>query len=151
MPRDELVGLHRQALRRASRGRSFVIFCLLWFGLGAPATYLCSYWLFSALPLGTWMALHPALVQGATTVVVAVLTTLTLNSVMHSRYRFHLRCQLCEHGREVCLKCGYWLRGLGDDVKQCPECGAVREPMAEPTREAGPDDQREEGPGRLAQ
>ncbi len=33
-----------------------------------------------------------------------------------------------QHGYDVCLKCGYWLRGLGGDVKRCPECGAQREP-----------------------
>jgi hypothetical protein len=33
-------------------------------------------------------------------------------------------------GYDVCVRCGYWLRGLGDDVKHCPECGAEREPMA---------------------
>lgn len=32
-------------------------------------------------------------------------------------------------GFDVCVHCGYWLRGLGGDVKQCPECGAEREPM----------------------
>ncbi len=52
------------------------------------------------------------------------------------------------------MKCGYWLRGLDDAVKQCPECGAEREPMPEPAVEAGPDDPGapgEEGPGRSAQ
>jgi hypothetical protein len=34
-----------------------------------------------------------------------------------------------ERGHDLCVKCGYWLRGLGDDVKRCPECGALREPM----------------------
>ena len=29
-------------------------------------------------------------------------------------------------GFDVCEKCGYWLRGLGEDVQQCPECGAER-------------------------
>ena len=32
-------------------------------------------------------------------------------------------------GYELCENCGYWLRGLSVDVKQCPECGAHREPM----------------------
>ena len=32
-------------------------------------------------------------------------------------------------GFDVCLSCGYWLRGLGEDVKHCPECGAAREAM----------------------
>lgn len=31
-------------------------------------------------------------------------------------------------GFDVCLKCGYWLRGLGDEITNCPECGAEREP-----------------------
>jgi DNA-directed RNA polymerase subunit RPC12/RpoP len=26
----------------------------------------------------------------------------------------------------ICPQCGRWLRGLGDDVKRCPECGAGR-------------------------
>jgi hypothetical protein len=43
-----------------------------------------------------------------------------------------------EAGYDVCLQCGYWLRGLGDDVRVCPECGAQREPMP-----AAPADQQE--------
>ena len=30
-------------------------------------------------------------------------------------------------GLDVCRKCGYWLRDLGDDVPRCPECGTERE------------------------
>jgi hypothetical protein len=30
-------------------------------------------------------------------------------------------------GYELCTTCGYWLKGLSDDVERCPECGAVRE------------------------
>ena len=33
------------------------------------------------------------------------------------------------HGYDVCIKCGYWLRGLSADIQHCPECGAGREPM----------------------
>ncbi len=29
-------------------------------------------------------------------------------------------------GHEVCDRCGYWQKGLADDVKQCPECGTRR-------------------------
>ena len=32
-------------------------------------------------------------------------------------------------GFDICLKCGYWLRGLGDEIRNCPECGTKREPM----------------------
>jgi hypothetical protein len=34
-----------------------------------------------------------------------------------------------QHGYDVCFACGYWLRGLGDDVESCPECGAARQPL----------------------
>jgi rubrerythrin len=34
-----------------------------------------------------------------------------------------------EFGHEVCPKCGYWLRGLGEEIDHCPECGAKREAM----------------------
>lgn len=33
---------------------------------------------------------------------------------------------LREHGYEVCLGCGYWLRGLRDTDRKCPECGLFR-------------------------
>ena len=42
----------------------------------------------------------------------------------------HLRRAMRDVGWEVCIKCGYSLRGL-EDVKRCPECGAEREPMAD--------------------
>ena len=35
------------------------------------------------------------------------------------------------HGHDVCAKCGYWLKGLGDEIIRCPECGARREAMPE--------------------
>jgi len=41
-----------------------------------------------------------------------------------------------EIGREVCVRCGYWLRGLKDEVTACPECGTEREPMPEVLPEA---------------
>ena len=34
---------------------------------------------------------------------------------------------LRERGIDVCIRCGYWLRGLGKDVTKCPECGWRRE------------------------
>jgi hypothetical protein len=43
---------------------------------------------------------------------------------------------LREMGFDVCANCGYWLRGLDDNVRQCPECGAAREPL--PGAEATP-------------
>ena len=46
------------------------------------------------------------------------------------RWRFARRATfaaLREIGYDVCLNCGYWLRGLGDEVERCPECGWRRE------------------------
>ena len=40
-----------------------------------------------------------------------------------------------KEGIDVCTNCGYWLRGLGEDVRQCPECGAGRVPLLVPKRE----------------
>lgn len=36
------------------------------------------------------------------------------------------RSAMREIGRDVCVECGYWLRGLGDEVSRCPECGGAR-------------------------
>lgn len=32
-------------------------------------------------------------------------------------------------GMDVCLRCGYWLRGLAESEIHCPECGAIRHAM----------------------
>ncbi len=32
-----------------------------------------------------------------------------------------------QRGIDVCIRCGYWLRDLGKDVTECPECGWRRE------------------------
>ena len=34
-----------------------------------------------------------------------------------------------QQGYDVCAKCGYWLKGLSDEIKRCPECGMAREAM----------------------
>jgi hypothetical protein len=36
---------------------------------------------------------------------------------------------LRRHGYDVCVKCGYWLKGLGADSPCCPECGTQRDSM----------------------
>ena len=33
---------------------------------------------------------------------------------------------LRRQGHDVCLECGYWLRGLDDKTARCPECGTQR-------------------------
>lgn len=44
-------------------------------------------------------------------------------------WRPNVAAALRAEGFNVCAKCGYWLRGLGAEVKQCPECGTSRELM----------------------
>ncbi|UCD76601.1 MAG: hypothetical protein JSV91_06685 [Phycisphaerales bacterium] len=41
-----------------------------------------------------------------------------------------IRLTLRDMGYEICVRCGYWLRGLGDDLTRCPECGAKQETAA---------------------
>jgi hypothetical protein len=36
-----------------------------------------------------------------------------------------------EAGYDICQRCGYWLRGLPNDVAHCPECGAARQASPE--------------------
>ncbi|MGD2107991.1 MAG: hypothetical protein PVI86_01240 [Phycisphaerae bacterium] len=45
--------------------------------------------------------------------------------VILQRYRFApcVYRALRKKGHDVCLKCGYWLRGLPDNAPRCPECG----------------------------
>lgn len=40
------------------------------------------------------------------------------------RHEHYYRIRL--EGFDVCLDCGYWLRGLDETIKACPECGTER-------------------------
>jgi hypothetical protein len=42
-------------------------------------------------------------------------------------HRRQLREAMRRRGFELCTGCGYWLKGLGEDVEHCPECGRSRE------------------------
>jgi hypothetical protein len=52
-----------------------------------------------------------------------------------SVYAPHVRRAVREFGYDLCLECGYWLHGLTDDIKRCPECGTPR-----PSGDATPED-----------
>ena len=47
----------------------------------------------------------------------------------------HMRQTMQTLGYELCLACGYWLKGLDDTTDRCPECGTKREPLPESTPE----------------
>ena len=47
--------------------------------------------------------------------------------IFRREYYYRIRLE----GYDLCLGCGYWLRGLDDSTKKCPECGSQREPIAD--------------------
>lgn len=47
--------------------------------------------------------------------------------IIRRRYQRHAYRAVRELGFDICPRCGYTLRGLGDDVQHCPECGSERE------------------------
>jgi hypothetical protein len=58
-----------------------------------------------------------------------LLSWLLLAVVARWTWRPAVWMALRDAGHHVCLHCGYWLRGLDDNVKRCPECGAERKTM----------------------
>ena len=77
---------------------------------------------FIFLPRSPWFVLLLAFVQ---LTVSWVLVTLVGRIAWKPRVNAALR----ELGYDVCSRCGYWLRGLNDDVGHCPECGSERDLM----------------------
>lgn len=55
---------------------------------------------------------------------------LTYRLLQHFRYAPHYRRAVRELGIDVCVGCGYWLHGLDDQIKKCPECGWSRSSIA---------------------
>ena len=55
--------------------------------------------------------------------------------VYRSLYIQPIRRAMRDHGYDLCVGCGYELRGLGDEVERCPECGEKREAMPGAGRE----------------
>ena len=56
--------------------------------------------------------------------------------LLRSEHYYHIRLE----GFDVCLCCGYWLRGLDETIKTCPECGTEREAFSEDKQiKAGPE------------
>ncbi len=74
-------------------------------------------------PSNVWqMAILFTIYTGLWVLVFAILRRVSIAPVARRLLR--------ERGIDVCIRCGYWLRGLGKDVTECPECGWQRE--AEP-------------------
>jgi hypothetical protein len=124
--------VHREAWRRWAANRwNLVIYLLL------PVAYLIG------LPAARDLAGKMAWSFGAGGLLVSMSRVLGLlvwavlcfvvGGAVFQRYRFAplVYATLRQHGHDVCLKCGYWLKGLQDETK-CPECGAKRQAACEP-------------------
>ena len=46
--------------------------------------------------------------------------------MQHFRFAPHYRAAVCKLGYDICVGCGYWLRGLDKSIKACPECRFAR-------------------------
>lgn len=126
MSRDERADLHYSAIRSWKKDRRFQ---LLLFLVHTPAVFIVFIMVYFMLPVTSWFGQYTALAQPVLVGITLLPIGLSFYAILRPRYRYHLRRLCRERGYEVCVKCGYWLRGLGDGVKQCPECGAEREPM----------------------
>ncbi len=76
------------------------------------------------------------LILGALCVVVAVTARLAARRAVWWVYRKEIRLAMQRLGFELCVDCGYWLKGLPEGELLCPECGAERRGLG--ARGAGP-------------
>jgi hypothetical protein len=111
------LAVHRQLL--SPEGRSARRFARLWF-VSLPVVIVVL--LMQGVPTGY------AVLSG-------IATFVTLGTVFRrvgrDSYCRHFRTELRSRGQEICVSCGSWLGNFGDSVKNCPECGADREPMGQ--------------------
>ena len=67
---------------------------------------------------------HPKLIFTAVVLVMVGWMMFAMTRLMRRPwYASAFRRELCRRGHPVCISCGYWLRGLNQKSKHCPECG----------------------------
>ncbi len=64
--------------------------------------------------------------RAGTAIIFALVSICIWMAIYTLMYVRPLRRALCELGYHVCVRCGYWLRGLDESITQCPECGTGR-------------------------
>src|SRR5437870_3313626 len=72
----------------------------------------------------SWNAPYAFHISGAA---VALVIGLIAGATFGFIYVRPVRCALRDLGYDVCVHCGYWLRGLAENAKNCPECGKPRQ------------------------
>lgn len=118
LPREEVRRVHRLVKERYMRPWVLFGFTGLWllimYGVVAMMVLLDV----KSLPTFWYVLL-----------MVGALTTLIALALWSFRmiYIRPVRRAMRDLGYDVCIPCGYWLKGLADDVRKCPECGADRE------------------------
>ena len=136
LTRDQRRTIHRQAWKLWAADKWNIALYLT-----LPAFYLLT--VFGSTQAGGWLAtsigvggLIHKLFRAAGPIVLFVIC-FVLGGAVLQRFRFAPCAYRAtrRHGYDVCVRCGYWLRGLDDDTRHCPECGSAREPIPEVTAE----------------
>ncbi len=127
LTKQERKAIHRAAwhLWRKDK-RNFALY------LALPAVYLST--VSSVRDLAGWFAtlfevtgLAHKLCRAAAPVALFLLCFFIGGAILQ-RFRFApcVYQAMRRRGHDVCPRCGYWLKGLSEDVERCPECGADR-------------------------
>ena len=58
--------------------------------------------------------------------IVAVFASIYGAWAYRSLYIKPSRLAMQSEGYAICINCGYELKGLGEDIDRCPECGSLR-------------------------
>ena len=133
LPREELAEIHHEAVRRWRNDRR-LRWVLVPLTLAGPAAFLFGRAISpTGLGLTAWRVVSLVLA-----VVVLAGGMIALMGLLRPRYDHHLRRVVRDRGYEMCLRCGYWLEELSDDMEQCPECGVKRVAVSKRSPEMHP-------------
>jgi len=128
LTREQRKAIHRDAWKLWARDKKNILLYLM-----LPAVYLAVVQFASdigatvAQLLGVGGKLH-LLARAAAPVLLAA-ACFVLGGAVLQRYRFApcVYRATRQHGNDVCVHCGFWLKGLSEESVRCPECGAERE------------------------
>ncbi len=128
LTKEERKAIHREAWKLWWANRwNFALYLTL------PAFYLLTVFFASdvggriASTIGASGLIHRLFRAGAPVVLFVLCFVVGGAILQRSRFAPCVYQATRRLGHDVCLKCGYWLRGLGDDIARCPECGTERQ------------------------
>lgn len=118
LTRAEVRSVHRLVKERYMRPSVLFGFTALWVVIAFSAVQMLRHFNVWAWPLVWYLT-----IMVVTTAVIIVCGLWSFRMI----YTRPVRRAMRDLGYDVCVHCGYWLRGLDEDVKRCPECGSGRE------------------------